>query len=91
MSEEFARTLCFLAGFDESKVEIVDVPHRLCFSSLWHMGNFIFKMHAMTRMPGNREQRIERTIKSLGEHLTIEEENGQFVLHFDQRGLIATK
>jgi arsenite methyltransferase len=92
MSDEFARTLCHLAGFEDSKVEIIDVvPHRLCFDSLWDMGNFIFKLHAMTRMPGTTDQRIAKTIQSLQEHLPITVENGQYVLHFDQKGLIAVK
>jgi hypothetical protein len=55
------------------------------------MGNFIFKLHAMTRMPGNMEQRIEKTITSLKQHLTVEQEHGKVVLHFDERGLIAVK
>jgi len=91
MSDEFARTLCFLAGFDDRKVKIVEVPHRFWFASLWDMGNFIYKMHALTRMPGDDEECIANTVSSLKEHLTIEEHGGQFVLHFDQRGLIATK
>ncbi len=91
MSEEFARTLCFLAGFDEAKVHIVDIPHRLCFGSLRDMGDFIYKMHAMTRLRGDEERRIEHTLSSLREHLTIEMQGNQHVLHFDQKGLIAYK
>lgn len=91
MSEDFARTLCFLAGFDDAKVKIVEVPHRFWFASLWDMGNFIYKMHALTLMPGSEEERIANTVNSLREHLEIEEQGGQFVLHFDQRALIATK
>jgi SAM-dependent methyltransferase len=91
MSEEFARTLCFLAGFDDSKVTLVDVPHRLCFDSLWDMGNFIYKMHALTRLRGTPEQRIAKVIASLKDHLTIVVEGDRYVLHFDQRGLIAIK
>jgi arsenite methyltransferase len=91
MSEEFARTLCFLAGFDESKVEIAPVPHRFCFDSEWDMGNFIFKMHAMTMPPGPTEERIARTIASLKEHLPVEREGEKCVLHFDQKALIAVK
>ncbi len=91
MSEEFARTLCFLSGFKDENVEIVDIPHRLCFDSEWDMGNFIFKLHALTRMPGTLEQRIQTTIESLQDHLPIEREGNQYVLHFDQKGLIVTK
>ena len=91
LSEEFAMTLCVLAGFQESKVQIVDVPHRLCFDSMRDMGDFIYKMHAMTRLRGDEEKRIAFTIKSLQEHLTVEKQGDQYVLHFDQKGLIATK
>jgi arsenite methyltransferase len=91
LSEEFARTLCDLAGFAPENVSIVEVPHRLQFDTEWDMGNFIFKLHAMTKMPGSMEQRIEMTIASLKRHLTVEHENGKVVLHFDERGLIAVK
>lgn len=91
MSEEFAMTLCCLAGFDERKLEIVDVPHRLCFDSERDMGKFIYKVHALTRMPGSEEQCIATTLKNLKQYLVIEVERGQYVLHFDQRGLIAVK
>lgn len=91
MSEEFAMTLCFLAGFDESKVQIVDVPHRLVFDSEWDMGKFIHKVHALTRMLGTQEQCVAQTVRSLKEHLEIDQEQGKYVLHFDQKGIIATK
>jgi hypothetical protein len=91
LSKEFVTTLCFLAGFDERKVDFVNVPHRLCFDSEWDMGRFIYKMHALTRMRGTEEQCIARTVKSLKEHLVIEREDRKYVLHFDQTGVIATK
>ncbi len=91
LSEEFAKTLCLLAGFDESKVQIVDVPHRLCFDSTWEMGDFIYNMHALTRMSGTEQERIATTVRALQEHLTIDVEGGQHVLPFRSKGLIATK
>jgi arsenite methyltransferase len=91
LSEEFARTLCFLAGFDESKVEFVDLPHRFSFNSMWDLGKFFYKLHAFTRLPGTEEERIYATLESLKLHLPIEQEGDQYVLHFDQRGLIAEK
>lgn len=91
MSEEFARTLCYLAGFDDSKVSITTIPHRLVFASEWDMGKFIYKVHAMTRMHGTEDQRIAKTIEHLKSCLPIDYEPGQVVLHFDQRGLIAVK
>lgn len=91
LSEEFARTLCDLAGFAPENVRIEEIPHRLVFDSEWHMGNFIYKIHAMTRMTGTAEECIAKTITSLTRHLPIERQNGKVVLHFDQRGLIAVK
>ncbi len=91
LSEEFARTLCWLAGFGDDQVQIVTIPHRLCFDSEWDMGNFIYKLHALTRMPGTREECIQTVIETLQDHLPIEREGKQYVLHFDQKGLIATK
>jgi arsenite methyltransferase len=91
MSEEFARTLCFLAGFDERKVRIEEVPHRFCFDSEWDMGTFIYKMHAMIRVPGTTADHIARTLSSLKEHLQVDREGEKCVLHFDQKALIATR
>lgn len=91
LSEEFARTLCFLAGFDDDKVQLVDIPHRLCFASEWDMGKFIYKLHALTRLPGSEDERIAATVESLKSYLPVEQEGDQCVLHFDQRGLIAVK
>jgi hypothetical protein len=58
---------------------------------MWDMGNFIYKMHALTRISTSNDECIAQTIKGLTEHLVIEEASGEFVLHFDQRALIATK
>jgi ubiquinone/menaquinone biosynthesis C-methylase UbiE len=92
LSEEFAKTICLLAGFDEAKIEIIDVvPHRFTFDSLWDLGRFIWKVHALTRMPGTEEQRIAKVVESVQEHLPVVKEGDQYVLHFDQRGVIATK
>lgn len=91
MSEEFARTLCFLAGFADENVSIVDLPHRFSFDSEWDMGRFMYKVHALTRMPGTEEECIERTLASLKKHLPIVKEGDQYVLYWDQKGLIAKK
>jgi arsenite methyltransferase len=91
MSEEFARSLCFLAGFDDAKVRIVDVPHRLVFANEWEMGDFCYKMHALTRMKGSRDECIERTVLGLKEHLTVDHVGGKVILHFDQKGIVAVK
>ncbi|HEY6729264.1 MAG TPA: methyltransferase domain-containing protein [Polyangiaceae bacterium] len=91
MSEEFARALCFLAGFPDANVEIVDVPHRLCFATEWDMGKFVYKMHAMTLFPGTLEERIQATVNGVKRHLTVERDGDGYVLHFDQKGIIARK
>jgi len=92
LSEEFAKTICLLAGFEEANIQIIDnVPHRFTFDSLWDMGRFFWKVHALTRMPGTEEQRFARTLENLKEHLPIEMDGDQYVLHFDQKGLIAVK
>ena len=91
MSEEFARALCFLAGFSDANVEIVDIPHRLCFASELDMGKFIYKMHAMTLFPGTLEERIQETVKGVKRHLTVDREGELYVLHFDQKAIIARK
>jgi arsenite methyltransferase len=91
LSEEFARTLCFLAGFEERKVSIAPIPHRFCFDTEWDMATFIYKMHAMTRLPGSEDARIAHTLATLKDHLPVEREGERVVLHFDQKALIAEK
>jgi len=91
LSEEFATTISLLAGFEESKIEFVDLPHRFTFASEWDLGKFFYKLHALTRLRGTEEERIYATLESVKMHLPIEKEGNQYVLHFDQKGLIAEK
>jgi SAM-dependent methyltransferase len=91
LSEEFATTLCLLAGFEESKIAFVDLPHRFTFDSEWDMGKFFYKLHALSRLQGSEEERIYATLESLKQHLPVVKEGDQYVLYFDQKGLIAEK
>jgi ubiquinone/menaquinone biosynthesis C-methylase UbiE len=91
MSETFARTLCFLAGFADRNVQIVEIPHRFVFDSEEDIGKFVYKLHALTLLPGNYAQQLAATVKGLRDYLTIEREGSQYILHWNQRGLIATK
>ena len=91
MSETFARTLCFLASFADANVRIVEVPHRFVFETEEDIGKFVYKLHALTLLPGTYSERIEATVKGLKHYLKIERDEGLHVLHWNQRGLIATK
>lgn len=85
------KTLCVLAGFKEENVRIVQVPHRLCFRSELDAGRFVYKMHALTLLPGDDVERASRTLASLKRHLPLEHNGGTYVLHYDEKGVIAFK
>lgn len=91
LSEEFARSLCYLAGFDDDRVQIVEVPHRLAFDTEWDMGRFMWLVHALIRTPGTEVDGIRLTLDSLKRHFPIVREGSQYVLYWDQKGLIAVK
>ena len=91
LSKDFARTLCYLAGFDDSKIDIVDLPQKWSFDSEKDMGIFIYKLHAMTRLEGTDEEKIEQTLEGCRRILGIEKKSGKFLLNWPMKAIIATK
>lgn len=91
LSEDFARTLCYLAGFADEKVDIVDVPHQWYFGSEYDIGVFIYKLNAMTKLPGREQDKIKQILDACREILSIEYKQGVYVLHWQQKAIIAEK
>jgi len=91
LSDEFAETLCLLAGFGQQNVKIVDIPHRFVFDSMLDIGRFVYKLHALTSIGGTEDHRAERTLESVRRYLPIDHEDGRYVLHWPQKAIIAVK
>ena len=91
LSEEFAKTLCSLAGFDISKVKIVYLPQRWVFDSDEDLGRFIYKIHAMTLMSGDENQRTAQTLNSCKKVLGVNYSNGKVYLNWPMKAILAEK
>lgn len=91
LSEEFARTLTYLAGFDESKVQIVDLPQRWKFDSERDMGRFIYKLHAMTNLPGDEEEKFAQAAEGCKNILGITHQDGKVILNWPMKAIVAVK
>jgi cyclopropane fatty-acyl-phospholipid synthase-like methyltransferase len=91
LSEDFAGTLCFLAGFNDSDVEIVNLPQEWKFDSEKDMGRFIYKLHAMTLMAGDENQKIAKTIEGCKRILGVKKVAGGYALNWPMKVLKAEK
>jgi len=91
LSEEFARSLCYLAGFDEDNVAIEPLLQKWRFKSEWEMGEFIYNLHALTNFQGNEHEAIGATIEGCKEHLGLNYSNGAYELNWPLKALIVTK
>jgi cyclopropane fatty-acyl-phospholipid synthase-like methyltransferase len=91
LSKEFAKTLCLLAGFKEKNIAIVDLHQKWIFNSEEDLGKFIYKLHALTLLPGNEEQKINKVIKACKRFLGINYKNGKYLLNWPMKALIIKK
>jgi ubiquinone/menaquinone biosynthesis C-methylase UbiE len=93
LSEEFAKTLCNIAGFDAEKIKIIDLPQKWSFNTEYDLGKFIYKLHAMTLIPGTEDQKIKQTLKGCKKILGIEynSTSKKYELNWPMKALIAKK
>jgi cyclopropane fatty-acyl-phospholipid synthase-like methyltransferase len=91
MSDEFARSLCYLAGFKEQNVQIIDLPQKWIFKSEEDLGDFVYKIHAMTLVPGNEKERIRKIIDGCKEILGVEQVGNNYELNWPMKVLVAEK
>jgi ubiquinone/menaquinone biosynthesis C-methylase UbiE len=91
LSDEFARTLCYLSGFNEEKTRIQDLPLQWEFTSEENLGIFIYKLHALAKLPGSFEKQIQTTIESCRSSLGIEQRNNLYYLNWPLKALISEK
>lgn len=92
LSDAFARSLCYLAGFEEDNVKIEDLPQKWVFESEYDVGKFIHDLHAMTLLPGDELESVmfvlEGCKKVLGVNKTA---SGLYELNWPMKALKATK
>ena len=91
LSDEFAKSLCYLAGFDESKVKIVELNQKWRFESEKSLGEFVYKLHAMAKLTGNVKERIEKTLKGCRGILGINQVDELYELNWPMKAIIAEK
>jgi arsenite methyltransferase len=91
MSDEFARTLCYLGGFLDENVEIVDLPQKWRFKIEYDVGAFIYKFHAMTELSGTEPEKIQKVLEGCKEILGIEYKEEMYELNWPMKAIIATK
>jgi len=91
LSEDFARTLCYNAGFEKSKIKIIDLPQRWIFDSEKDLGDFVYKLHAMTLLDGNKQTKIRKTLEGCRKILGVNKVDGRYSLNWDMRAIIAEK
>jgi len=91
LSEDFTKSLCYLAGFDERNVSIRDLPQKWIFNSEHDLGKFVNDIHAITLLPGTDEERIEQTVKSCRDVLGIDFSDGKYKLNWPIKALTAVK
>ncbi len=91
LSDVFARSLCYLAGFRDENVRIVDLPQRWEFATKQDIAIFIYKLHAMILLPGAMETKYLQTLNGCERILGIEQKDGKYLLNWPMKALIAKK
>jgi ubiquinone/menaquinone biosynthesis C-methylase UbiE len=92
LSDAFARTLCKLAEFKDSQVAISELPQKWVFNSQLDLGKFIYKLHALTFLPGNEQERAKATLESCSKILGVSKNPlGRYELNWPMKVLKAIK
>ncbi len=91
LSDAFARSLCYLAGFKDENVKIEELPQKWIFDSEHELGDFIYKLHAMTLFPGTEKDKVNETLKGCRDILGIKHKGDKIVLNWPMKCLIAEK
>lgn len=91
LSEEFARTICLLAGFKENNIKIIDLPIKWYFDSEEAVGDFIYKLHALTFITGSKSQKIKKVYASCFDLLGINKIDNKYELNWPMKVIVAIK
>lgn len=91
LSKEFAQSLAYVVGFDESKIKIVDLPQRWVFDSEKDLGEFMYNLHGLTLLSGTKKEKIAQIVRGCKETLGITYHPSHIALHWPMKCLIAEK
>jgi arsenite methyltransferase len=91
LSQEFAKSLCYLAGFDDDKVRIIEMPQKWRFNSEENLGKFIYNLHAMTELDGTEDEKIKQTIEGCRDILGVNYNGEKYELNWPMKALVAEK
>jgi len=91
LSDEFARSLCHLAGFQDEKVSLHDLPIEWEFDSKRDLGEFVYYLHAMTNLPGSVEDKIDAAYRGCQDILGVVEREDKYFLQWPLKALVAEK
>jgi arsenite methyltransferase len=91
LSDDFAKTICHNAGFNDSNVRIEQLDLQWVFDSKIGLGQFIYDLHAMTKMTKSKEENINEIYNSCRDILGIENKNEKLYLNWPMKSLVAKK
>jgi len=91
MTDESAKKLCADAGFILKNIIIKNLPQKWIFNSEYELGDFIYKLHAMTKIHGKEDDKIKEVIRGCKEILGVEKVGNHYELNWPMKVLIAKK
>jgi len=91
MTDKSARKLCSESGFNSKNIIIKNLPQKWIFNSEYDLGDFIYKLHAMTKIPGKEEDKIKEVIRGCKEILGVKKVEKHYELNWPMKVLIAKK
>ncbi len=92
LSSNFAYTIAHLAGFEGPNINFVDLPQKWKFDQKRDIGDFIYHLHALTKLEGDEEERIARAYYYVNRYLGVEKnDSGKYELNWPMKALIAVK
>jgi len=89
LSDRFAKTLGSTAGF--RNIEIVELPINWCFESEEAVGDFMYKLHAMTKLPGTIPEQKLQTLEGCKRILGLRKERNAYLLNWPMKAFVATR
>ena len=82
-TNEFAESLCFLAGFEKPQIYDLDIKWK--FKTKEEIGVFLYKIHAMTKTTP------EKCLRGAEEILGIKQKNDLYCLNWPMKVMISKK
>ena len=71
LSDAFAKSLCYLAGFRDEDVKIEELPQKWVFESEQDLGKFMYNLHAMIFLPGDETTKFQSVLNGCKEILGV--------------------